>query len=127
MGVAMSIVFQLAHCVSEAAFPVPHPATGRLDESWAVHQAESTVDFARDNRPLSWWVGGLNFQIEHHLFPRVCHVHYPAIAPIVEQTCKEHGIPYRFHPTFWAGLRSHYRWLKRMGRPEPVAAPVTAG
>jgi linoleoyl-CoA desaturase len=124
MGIAMSIVFQLAHCVSEAEFPVADPATARLDESWAVHQAETTVDFARNNRPLSWWVGGLNFQIEHHLFPHVCHVHYPAIAPIVEQTCKDFGVTYRAHPTFFAGLRSHYRWLKKMGRPDPVAATV---
>jgi linoleoyl-CoA desaturase len=122
MGVAMSVVFQLAHCVSEAEFPVPDPNTDRLDESWAVHQAETTVDFARSNRPLSWWVGGLNFQIEHHLFPHVCHVHYPAISEIVEETCREYGVAYRAHPTFFAGLRSHYRWLKQMGRPEPVAA-----
>jgi linoleoyl-CoA desaturase len=121
-GVAMSIVFQLAHCVGEADFPVPDPATSRLDESWAVHQAETTVDFARNNWPLSWWVGGLNFQIEHHLFPRVCHVHYPAIAPIVEQTCRDFGVPYRTHRTFFAGLGSHYRWLKTMGRPDPAIA-----
>jgi linoleoyl-CoA desaturase len=120
MGVAMSIVFQLAHCVSEAEFPAVDD-NGRLEESWAVHQVETTVDFARDNRMLSWWVGGLNFQIEHHLFPQVCHVHYPAIAPIVEQTCKEFGIPYHAHPTFRSGLVSHYKWLKKMGRPEPVA------
>ena len=124
MGVAMSIVFQLAHCVSEAEFPIPDPETARLEESWAVHQAETTVDFARDNRALSWWVGGLNFQIEHHLFPRVCHIHYPAIAPIVEQTCKEYGVAYRAHPTFRAGLVSHYKWLREMGRPEPQPATV---
>lgn len=127
MGVAMSIVFQLAHCVSEAEFPVPDPANGRLEESWAVHQAETTVDFARDNRALSWWVGGLNFQIEHHLFPRVCHIHYPAIAPIVEATCREYHVPYQAHPTFFAGLRSHYRWLKQMGRPESAVAPTPTG
>jgi linoleoyl-CoA desaturase len=124
MGVAMSVVFQLAHCVGEAAFPVPDPGTGRLADGWAAHQARTTVDFARGNRPLSWWVGGLNFQIEHHLFPRVCHVHYPALAPIVEATCREYGVPYRAHPTFRAGLRSHYRWLKQMGRPDPVVAPA---
>jgi linoleoyl-CoA desaturase len=122
MGVAMSIVFQLAHCVSEAEFPVPDPDTARLGESWAVHQVATTVDFARNNWPLSWWVGGLNFQIEHHLFPQVCHVHYPAISRIVEETCREYGVPYRAHPTFFAGLRSHYQWLKRMGRPDPVPA-----
>jgi len=126
MGVAMSIVFQLAHCVGEADFPVPDPQTDRLEDSWAVHQVATTVDFARGNRALSWWLGGLNFQIEHHLFPQVCHVHYPAIAPIVEQTCQEYGIPYRAHPTFWAGIVSHYRWLRQMGRPDPVVAPPSS-
>jgi linoleoyl-CoA desaturase len=120
MGIAMSVVFQLAHCVGEAAFPAADPATHRLDESWAVHQVATTVDFARSNRVLSWWVGGLNFQVEHHLFPQVCHVHYPAIAPIVEEVCREYGVPYHAHPTFRAGLKSHYRWLKKMGRPEPA-------
>ena len=115
----LSVVFQVAHCVEEAEFHIPHEETGSLEHAWAVHQAETTVDFARDNRPLSWWVGGLNFQIEHHLFPQVCHVHYPAIAPIVEQVCQEYGVPYHAHPTFWAGLVSHYRWLRQMGRPEP--------
>jgi linoleoyl-CoA desaturase len=116
MGVAMSVVFQLAHCVGEAGFPMPDPETAKLDGSWAVHQVETTVDFARGNRALSWWVGGLNFQIEHHLFPRVCHVHYPALAPIVEAACREYGVRYAAHPTFRAGIASHYRWLRELGR-----------
>ena len=94
MGVAMSIVFQLAHCVGEAEFPIPDPETVRLEDSWAVHQVATTVNFARDSRPLSWWLGGLNFQIEHHLFPQICHVHYPALSKIVESTCHEYGIKY---------------------------------
>jgi len=116
MGVAMSVVFQLAHCVSEAEFPMPDPATSRFDHGWAAHHVETTVNFAPKNVPLSWWLGGLNFQIEHHLFPQVCHVHYPKIAPIVEQTCQEYGIPYRVQPTFRSGLYSHYKWLRTMGR-----------
>ena len=79
-GMVLSVVFQLAHCVQEAAFPLPRPDTGRMETAWAVHQVETTVDFARGNRLLSWFIGGLNFQIEHHLFPRICHVHYPALA-----------------------------------------------
>jgi linoleoyl-CoA desaturase len=118
MGVAMSIVFQLAHCVGEADFPMPDPTTARLGDSWAVHQVETTVDFARGNWPLSWWLGGLNFQIEHHLFPRVCHIHYPAISRIVEETCREYGVRYQVHHTFGDGLVSHYRWLREMGRPD---------
>jgi linoleoyl-CoA desaturase len=120
LGIIMSIVFQLAHCVEEADFPLAVPGTRRMENSWAVHQAETTVDFARQSKILSWYLGGLNFQIEHHLFPHVCHIHYPAISSIVETTCKDYGVKYAVHPTFWAGIVSHYRWLKRMG--QPVAA-----
>jgi linoleoyl-CoA desaturase len=82
-----------------------------------VHQVETTVDFARPNRPLSWFMGGLNFQIEHHLFPGICHVHYPQISRIVEKACRKAGVSYYAHETFCAGLRSHFRWLREMGRP----------
>lgn len=115
-GVALSVVFQLAHCVEEADFPLPRPDTGRMEAAWAVHQVEATVDFARGNRLLSWFIGGLNFQIEHHLFPRICHVHYPALAPLVEETCREFGLRYRTQDSFLAGVASHFRWLRRMGK-----------
>lgn len=116
-GFALSIVFQLAHCVEEAAFPLPCNDTDRMETAWAEHQVEATVDFAPRNRLLSWFIGGLNFQIEHHLFPRICHVHYPAIAPLVEQTCREQGLPYVVNETFLSAAISHYRWLRRMGMP----------
>ena len=80
-----------------------------------MHQVEATVDFARGSRLLSWFIGGLNFQIEHHLFPQICHVHYPALSLLVEQTCKEYGLSYVTHETFLAGAASHFRWLRRMG------------
>ncbi len=114
-GMTLSLVFQLAHCVEDASFPMPLEGTGRIEASWAVHQVETTVDFGRGNRALSWFAGGLNFQIEHHLFPNVCHVHYPALAPLVERTCDELGIRYFAHKTYWAALASHYRWLRQMG------------
>lgn len=114
-GVALSVVFQMAHCVEKAAFPQPHAGTGRIDSDWAVHQVETTVDFAPRNRVLAWLVGGLNFQIEHHLFPQICHVHYPAIAKLVEETCREFGLKYKAYQTFLAGIASHYRWLRQMG------------
>jgi len=120
LGIIMSVVFQLAHCVEEADFPLPDD-TNRMASAWAAHQAETTVDFARNSPVLSWWLGGLNFQIEHHLFPRVCHIHYPALSKIVEATCREYGVKYAVHPTFWAGIESHYRWLRRMGQPDPVS------
>jgi len=120
VGVVLSVVFQLAHAVEEARFPVPQPGTTRMQEAWAVHQAGSTVDFARDNRLVSWLVGGLNFQIEHHLFPTICHINYPAISRVVERTCREYNVPYKANPSFHAAVASHYRWLKHMGAVEPA-------
>jgi len=114
-GLVLSVVFQMAHCVEEADFPLPREDTGRMETSWAAHQVETTVDFARRNRLLSWFIGGLNFQIEHHLFPQICHVHYAALAPLVEETCAEFGLTYAAHETFLAGVASHFRWLRRMG------------
>jgi len=122
LGMVLSIVFQVAHCVEEAEFPLPRPDTGRIDNAWAVHQVETTVDFARKSRVVSWLLGGLNFQIEHHLFPRICHVNYPAISGVVEDTCREFGVRYTAFASFRAGLASHYRWLRRLG-----ASASTAG
>jgi len=115
-GIVLSVVFQVAHCVEEAEFPMPMMGTGRINHAWAVHQAETTVDFARQSRAVTWLVGGLNFQIEHHLFPRICHLNYPAISRLVEETCRDFGVRYTQHASFRAGLASHYRWLRRMGR-----------
>jgi linoleoyl-CoA desaturase len=117
LGMALSVVFQLAHCVEQAAFPLPQAETGRIENSWAIHQVETTVDFARRNRVVTWLLGGLNFQVEHHLFPRVCHVNYPAISKFVEETCRKFGVRYLEHESFGAGVAAHFRWLRRMGNP----------
>jgi linoleoyl-CoA desaturase len=123
-GVVLSIVFQLAHCVVEADFPAP-PADGeRLPTEWAVHQVQTTVNFARRNRFLSWFLGGLNYQIEHHLFSRICHIHYPDLSKVVEETCREFGVRYAAHRSFWSAVASHYRWLVLMGRPAAAVAPA---
>jgi linoleoyl-CoA desaturase len=119
VGLTLSVVFQLAHCVPEAV-PVPNRSV-----SWAVHQVETSVDFSRGSSLLGWYLGGLNFQIEHHLFPQVCHVHYPAIAPLVEATCREFGVRYQAEPSFGAALAAHYRLLERLGRVE-TAWPARA-
>jgi linoleoyl-CoA desaturase len=122
-GVVLSVVFQLAHCVAEASFPVPVPVEGggeRIQNEWAIHQVQTTVNFARGNRVLSWFVGGLNFQIEHHLFHKICHVHYPALSKVVEEACREFGIRYNEHKTFFSAVGSHFRWLVEMGRPMPA-------
>jgi linoleoyl-CoA desaturase len=115
LGFTLAVVFQLAHCVEEANFRIPD-GSRRIDRDFTAHQVETSVDFARDNRLLTWYLGGLNFQVEHHLFPKTCHIHYPAISPIVEATCRDHGISHLSHPTMRDALRSHVRWLKRMGR-----------
>ena len=120
LGLVLSVVFQLAHCVEAAEFPLPQPDTGRIENAWAIHQVETTVDFARRSRIAAWLLGGLNFQIEHHLFPRICHVHYPAISSLVEQTCQEFGVRYSEHETFWSGVASHFHWLRKMGMPDAV-------
>jgi linoleoyl-CoA desaturase len=119
-GLVLGVVFQLAHCVEQADFPLPAEDTGRMENAWAVHQVQTTVNFARKSRLAAWLFGGLNFQIEHHLFPRICHVNYPALSRLVEETCREFGVRYAVHRSFWAGIVSHYRWLRRLGR--PVAA-----
>jgi linoleoyl-CoA desaturase len=107
-GLTLSVVFQLAHCVSEAA-----ASTG--EEPWAVRQAQASVDFAQHSRILGWYLGGLNFQIEHHLFPKVCHLHYGRLAPVVAATCREYGVSYHSHPTLGAALLAHFRHLRDLG------------
>ncbi|AMV25258.1 Fatty acid desaturase [Gemmata sp. SH-PL17] len=117
LGVTLTVVFQLAHCVGEADFPQPIDGGRRMADAWAVHQLHTTVDFARNSRVLTWLLGGLNFQVVHHLFPRACHVHYPGLARIVENTCREFGVRYSAHRSFVAGIAAHYRWLRHLGRP----------
>jgi linoleoyl-CoA desaturase len=115
-GLILSVVFQLAHVVEGLEQPIP--TEGHIIENdWAVHELQTTSDFARNNRFLNWYIGGLNFQIEHHLFPHICHIHYPKIAPIVEKTAREFGLSYNLKPSFRAALRSHVRRLKELGRP----------
>jgi linoleoyl-CoA desaturase len=114
-GIILTVIFQLAHTVEETTFPQPS-AHGVIENEWAIHQMNTTVNFSRKNRILSWYVGGLNFQVEHHLFPKICHVHYPRIASIVERTASEFNVPYLEHKTFGHALRSHFATLRRFGR-----------
>jgi linoleoyl-CoA desaturase len=116
VGVILAVVFQLAHCIEEAEFPHVSAESSRIPVDWARHQLKTTVDFARGNRAITWYLGGLNYQIEHHLFPRICHIHYPAIAGVVEETCAEFGVPYLAHEGVLGALSSHWRWLRRMGQ-----------
>jgi linoleoyl-CoA desaturase len=114
-GVVLTVIFQLAHTVEGTTHPLP-AEDGTLENNWAVHQMNTTVNFARHNKFLSWYLGGLNFQVEHHLFPTVCHVHYPQIAVIVKATAEEYGVPYLENKTFGQALTSHMRTLQRFGK-----------
>lgn len=114
-GMILTTIFQLAHTVEGTDHPVPSES-GTLENSWAVHQLRTTVNFSTRNPLITYYVGGLNFQVEHHLFPRICHVHYPALAPIVASTAREYGIPYMENPRFMDALRSHIRTLQRFGK-----------
>jgi linoleoyl-CoA desaturase len=118
-SVVMSAVFQLAHANGESNWLTLEKTAGQVQTEWAIHQVETTVDFARGNRLLTWYTGGLNHQVEHHLFPTLSHLHLPAIAGIVQEVCKEQGVAYNEHPTLWAALLSHQRWLRSMGKPGP--------
>ncbi|MDX1954932.1 MAG: acyl-CoA desaturase [Chitinophagaceae bacterium] len=116
-GFVLSIVFQLAHTVQDTEFPQADPVTNKLGDEWAIHQLKTTANFSNRNRLISWWVGGLNFQIEHHLFPRISHVHYPAISKLIRQTCAEFGIQYIEYPRLRYAVASHVAFLRQMGKP----------
>lgn len=114
-GLVLSVVFQLAHTVEETAFPVPVENTNDIENEWAIHQIETTANFATRNKLISWLVGGLNFQIEHHLFPKISHIHYPEISKIIKNTCNEFGVKYIEYRKMRHALFSHATYLKRMG------------
>lgn len=114
-GLAISIVFQLAHTVEHTDFPTLGD-TGKIENEWAIHQIHTTANFATKNKTISWLLGGLNFQIEHHLFPRISHVHYPAISKIIKKTCGEYGINYIEFPKMTQAIVSHVHYLKRLGQ-----------
>ncbi len=124
MGLTLSLVFQLAHVVENTEFEhIPLDTTKHLETAWAEHQIRTTANFSMNSKVISWFVGGLNFQIEHHLFPKVSHVHYPAISKLVQQKCKEFNLPYNYYPTFNTALASHFRVMKSLGD-KPVEVPV---
>ena len=118
-GFLLTIVFQLAHVVEGPNHHKP-VQNGTMENTWAIHQLVTTANFAKKNRFLSWFVGGLNFQIEHHLFPHICHVHYKTISSIVKNTAQEFNLPYYDQPSFRYALVSHLKILKKLGRGEAI-------
>lgn len=121
-GFMLAIIFQPAHVIEGTEFPLPDESN-TLENNWAVHQLATTTNFGNRSKWFSWYVGGLNFQIEHHLFPNICHVHYRRIAEIVRATAAEYGLPYKTSRTFMSAVLGHARLLKQLGM-KPIPARV---
>jgi linoleoyl-CoA desaturase len=121
VGITLSLVFQLAHVIELTEFTdatQEQDVRMTIEDSWAVHQMRTTANFAMDNKLVSWYVGGLNFQVEHHLYPKISHVHYPALSPIVQRVCKEYGVPYNTIPSMLTAIGSHVRTMRKFGQEE---------
>lgn len=116
-GLCLAFTFQLGHLV-EGPEVIEMPKSGKLP-SWHVLQLQGTSNFGTLCPLSAWLFGGLNQQVEHHLFPKVSHVHYPALSKIVKRLAHKHGHPYHEHKTFFHALRSHFRLLRKLGE-KPV-------
>ena len=110
-----SFNFQSAHVLEKTEF-YKAKEDGSVENNWAIHQLNTTANFAQDNRLFSWMIGGLNFQVEHHLFPHVCHVHYGDISKIVKETAKKYEVKYNEYPTFYSAVKSHFKLLHQLGQ-----------
>jgi linoleoyl-CoA desaturase len=121
-GIILSVVFQLAHVVEDAEVFLPD-SSGNMKNTWAIHQLFTTVNFATKNRIVNWFTGGLNHQVEHHIFPNISHIHYSKIAKIVKETAKEFNLPYHEYKTTRKALIAHFKHLKQMGL-NPASIPV---
>jgi linoleoyl-CoA desaturase len=115
LGLTLAIVFQLAHVVEHAEFDAAGVDPVKIENEWAIHQVKTTANFAFSNKLVTWFVGGLNYQIEHHLFPRISHIHYPAISKIVKETCEKFELNYIYFPTTRSAIASHVRFMHTMG------------
>lgn len=121
-GLVLALIFQPAHVVEMTEYPMPqNEETLAMADDWASHQLKTTANFAPKAWLFSWFVGGLNFQIEHHLFPNICHVHYKKIAPIIRQTAQEFNLPYHSKTTFAGAVISHAVLLYRLGKKPQLA------
>ena len=120
-GFLISTVFQIAHIMPGVEFPMPDE-NGQIKGDWTSHQMATTTNFAAGNRILSWLIGGLNYQVEHHLLPNICHVHYKDLSGIVEETAKEFGIPYHSQKTLAGAIWKHIKMLHQLGRATPTPA-----
>jgi linoleoyl-CoA desaturase len=114
-GVCISLVFQTAHIVQDAVFLKPDQE-GLISNEWTVHQLATTSNYAPRSKVFSWLIGGLNYQVEHHLFPNVCHIHYSKLSQIVSETAKEFNVPYLVRNTFADALSDHVKMLRQLGK-----------
>ena len=112
-GIILAFIFQSAHVLEETDFFVPDEKIS-VKNHWAIHQMKTTMNFSKKSAFLTWYVGGLNYQVEHHLFPNICHIHYPKIAPIVRSVAKEFKVPYLEHETFAQALSSHIGLMRNI-------------
>jgi linoleoyl-CoA desaturase len=126
MGLTLALVFQLAHVVEHAEFELVEQNDKIIENEWAIHQVKTTANFAPKNKIVSWFVGGLNFQVEHHLFPRVSHIHYPRISRIVEETCRKYNLPYNVYSTMTGAVASHFRMMRSLGKKPAYAFNKTS-
>ena len=120
-GFILGIIFQPAHVVPTSTYPLP-TESGDVDADWAVNQMYNTANFAQKSRLFSWYVGGLNFQVEHHLFPNICHIHYKKLSEIVRATAEEFEVPYHSYKTFIGALKDHTQMLYKLGNQDVAPA-----
>ena len=121
LGILLSVVFQLAHAVEHCHFDdleAIEPDQTKMPNEWAVHQMMTTSNFSTQSAFAKWFTGGLNFQVEHHLFPQISHVHYPKINEILRRVANKYGVEYKEYPKFGQAVASHVRWMKSMGQPQ---------
>ncbi len=119
-GFVLSMIFQMAHIMPDVSHPVEHDE--KTEFSWAVLQLRTTANFSTKSRFVTWFAGGLNFQIEHHLFPNISHIHYPKIAEIVRKTAEEMKLPYYEYKTFFGAAAAHFTYLKQLAKTQPAVA-----
>lgn len=122
-GILLSIIFQTAHVMPSSDYPLPNK-DGLIENNWAVHQLATTTNFAPKNKVFSWLIGGLNYQVEHHLFSNICHVHYRDISRIVAETAKEYKVPYNLQRSFASAVKNHVKMLRQLGRMDMIPTPA---
>ena len=116
-GLILSTIFQTAHVVPTSQYPLPD-TNNEISNNWAVHQLYTTSDFAPKSKVFSWLIGGLNYQVVHHLFPNISHVHYKNIVALVQETARKYQHPYHVNESFFKAVHQHLLMLKSLGKAE---------